>query len=150
MAGIFGEFFLVSVSHETKHEKSWKNSGKIRSKIRGQNPGRKFEKFGKLSFCNFSDLSYCVCTEQLDAEGLGRKLLLDPPRPPLRQPAEGGKLLLTPLKSRLWVLWLHLTRCSPCKHFRVHCKERPPGPRKGFWVTSSSLSPKMAASIDTF
>ena len=36
MAGIFGEFFLVSVSHETKHEKSSKNSGKIRSKIRGK------------------------------------------------------------------------------------------------------------------
>ena len=35
--GIFGEFFLVSVSHETKHEKSSKNSGKIRSKIRGEN-----------------------------------------------------------------------------------------------------------------
>ena len=36
MAGILGEFFLVSVSHETKHEKSSKNSGKIRSKIRGK------------------------------------------------------------------------------------------------------------------
>ena len=34
MAGIFGEFFLVSVSHETKHKKSSKNSGKIRRKIR--------------------------------------------------------------------------------------------------------------------
>ena len=38
MAGIFGEFFLVSVSHETKHEKSLKkfceNSTKIRE-IRG-------------------------------------------------------------------------------------------------------------------
>ena len=33
MAGIFGEFFLV---HETKHEKSLKNSGKIQSKIRGK------------------------------------------------------------------------------------------------------------------
>ena len=55
MAGIFGEFFLVSVSHETKHEKSSKNSGKIRSKIRGKIRDEKFEKFGKLSFCNFSD-----------------------------------------------------------------------------------------------
>ena len=36
MAGISGEFFLVSVSHETKREKSSKNSGKIRSKIRGK------------------------------------------------------------------------------------------------------------------
>ena len=34
MAGIFGEFFRLSVSHETKHEKSSKNSGKIQSKIR--------------------------------------------------------------------------------------------------------------------
>ena len=36
MAGILGEFFLVSVSHETKHKKSSKISGKIRSKIRGK------------------------------------------------------------------------------------------------------------------
>ena len=36
MAGIFGEFFLVSVSHETKRKKSSKNSGKILSKIRGK------------------------------------------------------------------------------------------------------------------
>ena len=36
MAGIFGEFFLVSVSHETKHENSSKNSRKFRSKIRGK------------------------------------------------------------------------------------------------------------------
>ena len=36
MAGIFGEYFWVSVSHESKHEKSSKNSGKIRSKIRGK------------------------------------------------------------------------------------------------------------------
>ena len=49
MEGIFGEFFLVSVSHEAKHEKSSKNS----EQNSGQNPGRKIEKFGKLSFCNF-------------------------------------------------------------------------------------------------
>ena len=36
MAGIFGEFFLVSVSHKTKHEKSLKISGKIRREIRGK------------------------------------------------------------------------------------------------------------------
>ena len=60
MAGIFGEFFLVSVSHEAKHENSSKNSGKIRSKIRGKNSGRKFEKFGKDSFCNFSDITFCA------------------------------------------------------------------------------------------
>ena len=29
-------FFLISVSHETRHQKSSKNSGKIRSKIRGK------------------------------------------------------------------------------------------------------------------
>ena len=36
MAGILGEILLSSVSHETKHEKFAKNSGKIRSKIRGK------------------------------------------------------------------------------------------------------------------
>ena len=41
MAGVFGELFMVSVSHETKHKNSSKNSGKIqsknRSKIRDEN-----------------------------------------------------------------------------------------------------------------
>ena len=36
MEGIFGEFCLVSASHEMEHENSSKNSGKIRSKIRGK------------------------------------------------------------------------------------------------------------------
>ena len=52
----FGEFFLVSVSHEMKHENSSNNSGKIRNKTPGQNSGQKFEKFGELSFCDFSHL----------------------------------------------------------------------------------------------
>ena len=56
MAGIFGEFFLVSVSHETKHEKSTKNSGENSEQNSGQNSGQNIEKFGKLSFCNFPDL----------------------------------------------------------------------------------------------
>ena len=51
MAGIFGDFFLVSVSHKTKHENSSKNSVEIRGKIR-------FKNFGELSFCNSSDLSF--------------------------------------------------------------------------------------------
>ena len=43
-------FFLVSVSHETKHENS--------SKYSEQNSRRKFKKkIGELSFCNFSDTS---------------------------------------------------------------------------------------------
>ena len=49
MAGIFGEIFLVSVSHEMKHESSSTNSE--------QNSGGNFEKFGELSFCDFSDLT---------------------------------------------------------------------------------------------
>ena len=48
MAGIFGEFFLVSVSHDTKREKSSKNSGKIRSKIRGKIRDEKKFKFWKI------------------------------------------------------------------------------------------------------
>ena len=56
MAGIFGEFFLVSVSHETKHEKSLKNSGNFGAKF-GAKFGTKIRKIRKLSFCNFSDLT---------------------------------------------------------------------------------------------
>ena len=37
MAGIFGELFLVSVSHETKRENSSKKSGQIRGKIGDEN-----------------------------------------------------------------------------------------------------------------
>ena len=56
MAGIFGDFFLVSISHETKHENSSKNSGKIRREIRGKIRDKKIEKFGELSDCDFPDL----------------------------------------------------------------------------------------------
>ena len=58
MEGIFGEIFLVSVSHETKHENSSKNFGENSERNSGQNPGHKFEKFGELSFCDFSDLTH--------------------------------------------------------------------------------------------
>ena len=56
MAGILGEFFLVSVSHGTKREKSSKNSGKIRSKIWGKTR----DKNSKNSFCNFPDLKIVI------------------------------------------------------------------------------------------
>ena len=41
-----------------------------------------------------------IYTEQMDAEGLGRKLLLTPSGDPRATP-----------KSRPWVLWPHLTKC---------------------------------------
>ena len=82
-------------------------------------------------------------TEQMDAEGLGRKLLLTP----AVTPAE-------PLKSRPWVLGQHLTNAKPASSLELsqcwHCKEGLPGPRRGFRVPFGSLSPKKAASICTF
>ena len=53
MAGIFGEFFLVSVSHETKNENSSKNSGKIRSKIRGKIRDENFKNSGNFQSAAF-------------------------------------------------------------------------------------------------
>ena len=53
MAGIFGEIFLVSVSHETKHENSSKNSGKIRSKIRGEIRAENSENSGNFRSATF-------------------------------------------------------------------------------------------------
>ena len=55
--GDFGEFFLVSGSHETKHENSEKNnSGKIQREIRGKIRDNNSKNSGELSFCDFSDL----------------------------------------------------------------------------------------------
>ena len=56
-AGIFGEFFLVSVSWKTKQGKLLEKFGENSEQNSGQNSGRKFEKFGALSFCTFSDLT---------------------------------------------------------------------------------------------
>ena len=56
MAGIFGDFFVVSVSQETKHEKSWKILETIRRKIPEKNSERKFQKFGDFSFCTLPNL----------------------------------------------------------------------------------------------
>ena len=53
MAGIFGEFFLVSVSHEMKHENSSKNSGKIQSKIRGKIRDEKLKNSGNFRSATF-------------------------------------------------------------------------------------------------
>ena len=59
--GDFWWSFFWSVSHETKNEKSSKKSGKNSEQNSGQNSGRKFEKFGKLPFCNFPDLMKNTC-----------------------------------------------------------------------------------------
>ena len=42
-AGIFGELFLVSVSHEMKHKNSSKNSGRNSEQSLGQNSGQIFQ-----------------------------------------------------------------------------------------------------------
>ena len=56
MARIFGEFVLVYVLATNR---STKTPQTIRGQFR-QNSGRKFEEFGELSFCKFSDLRVCV------------------------------------------------------------------------------------------
>ena len=52
-------------------------------------------------FNSFLTLFWGSQIEQMDAEGLGRKLLLTPP------PGDPRRFL----KSRQWVLWQHLTKC---------------------------------------
>ena len=72
-----------------------------------------------------------VYTEQMDAEGLGRRLLLTPSGDPGRAPENAN-----PAST------FELSQCR-------HCKEGLPGPRRRFWVLSGSLSPKTAAPICT-
>ena len=68
----------------------------------------------------------------MDAEGLGRKLLLTPSGDPRRAPEKqivGDSQNANPAST------FELSQCQ-------HCKGGLPGPRRGFWVPSSSLSPK--------
>ena len=58
MAGIFGEFFW-SPFPTKRSTKILEKFGANSEQNSGQNPGRKFQKFGKPSFCNFSDLTKC-------------------------------------------------------------------------------------------
>ena len=60
MAGIFGEFFSGLRFPRSKAQKLLKYFGENSE----QNSGWKFEKFGKLSFCNFSDLTKRACLKR--------------------------------------------------------------------------------------
>ena len=85
-------------------------------------------------------------TQQMDAEGLGRKLLLTtPPSNPRKHPEKQtvGTVTASPI-----MLALQAPKCFELSHC-LHCKERLPGPDERRWVPSSSLSPKPAASIYT-
>ena len=99
--------------------------------------------------CLGSNIFYSIYTEQMDAEGLGRKLLLtvielltlsgSPRRAPEKETvgtvrASHKMLTLQALSGSLNV---------------GTAKRGLPGPRRGFWVPSGSLSPKTAASICT-
>ena len=67
--------------------------------------------------------------------GFGLQTAADPPwRPPTTPEKQTVGTVTNPGS---------IFELSQCRH----CKERPPGPRKGFWVTSGGLSPKTAASV---
>ena len=73
----------------------------------------------------------------MDAEGLGRKLLLTPPPPPKQTPGSAWKADCGYCVS--------ISRnAHPASTFEFPSM---PALRKGFWVTSGSLSPKTAASM---
>ena len=71
-------FFVSFFWPPSPTKQSTKSPRKIRRNS-GQNSGRKFEKFGKLSFCNFSDLMRIPSTPELPTKefcletGLGQK-----------------------------------------------------------------------------
>ena len=80
----------------------------------------------------------------MGAQGLGRKLLLTPP--PRRPPTTPEQQTLGTATASHRKLTLQALLSS--LKFR-HCTKRVPGPRKGCWVTSGSLSPKTPASTYT-
>ena len=69
----------------------------------------------------------------MDAEGLGRKLLLTPSGDPRRAPERQTLSAVTSShKMRYPASTFELSQC-------LRCKEGLPGPRRGFWVPSGSL-----------
>ena len=67
MAGIFGEFFSCLRLPRNEARKVLEKFGENSEQDSGRNPGRKFEKFGKFSFCNFSGL---ILRTALDVLGI--------------------------------------------------------------------------------
>ena len=77
----------------------------------------------------------------MDAEDLGRKLLLTLSRDPRRTPE---KQIVGTVAASHKMLTLQALSSSQCRHHtEAWAKER------GFWVPSGSLSPRTAASIYT-
>ena len=59
MVGIFGEFSVVSVSKETKHDENRQKNRENSEESSGESWRRIFQKSWELSFCNFSDQTIC-------------------------------------------------------------------------------------------
>ena len=79
----------------------------------------------------------------MDAEGLGRKLLLTPSGDPRRAPEKQTVGTVTESHNMLTLQALSSSLIAGT------AKGGLPGPRTNFWVRSGSLSPKTAASICT-
>ena len=90
------------------------------------------------------ELQKTFYTEQMDAEGLGRKLLLTPSGDPRKAPEKQTVGTVT-ASHKMLTLQAPLSELSQCQHW----KEGLSGPSRGVWVPSGSLSPKTAASLCT-
>ena len=79
----------------------------------------------------------------MDAEGLGRKLLLTPSGDPRRGPQKQTGGIVTASHKMLAPQALSTSLNAGTAEMGL------PGPRKGFWVPSGSQSPETAAFICT-
>ena len=79
----------------------------------------------------------------MDAEGLGRKLLLTPSGDPRRTPEKQTVGTVSASHKMLTLQALSTSLSAGTERGGL------PGPRRGFWVPSGSPSPRTAASIYT-
>ena len=92
-----------------------------------------------ITFAHFT--IHLFYTEQMDAEGLGRKLLLNPLCWPLQNPWKADRGYCDGIsKNAKPASTFELSQCR-------RSKGGLPGPRRGFSVPSGSLSPRTAASL---
>ena len=87
-----GDFWWIFSGLRLPRNEAWKileKFGENSEQNSGQNPGRKFEKFGKFSFCNFPGLTHCTCFTRLRGGGAKAMQPISGPKAPVLASRQG-------------------------------------------------------------
>ena len=105
----------------------------------GENPGRKFEKFGELSFCNFSDLIFCEAVWHTRVS-LAPNIGTANHAPSHKRPSSSGAILrghtlMGQIANRQSLVFSERGQLSHCEWQKVPQNPKPPKNRSSEKVT---------------